>query len=63
MTQEQIKKLIDAYKANAEELEALVDAYEYGYEVGDPSESFEQGYNNALEFAFQILGIRVEYKT
>lgn len=54
-------KLIGSYKANKEELKELrTFIHEHGQTddgLADATESFEQGYNNALEFVFQTLGI------
>ena len=59
ITKEQIAKLKDAYESNKETLRELE---EYIEENGvtddgltDATESFEQGYNNALEFVFRVL--------
>lgn len=62
ITDEQIKKLKEDYKYNKESLEDLENFIEeYGMTddgLSDVTESFEQGYNNALEFVFSTLGIR-----
>ena len=59
ITKEQIAKLKDAYESNKEELNYIKDYIEeYGMTgdgLTDATESFEQGYNNALEFVFRIL--------
>ena len=59
ITNEQIAKLKDAYESNKE---TLREVEEYIEECGmtddgltDATESFEQGYNNALEFVFRVL--------
>ena len=61
ITKEQITKLKDAYEGNKEELKYVEDYIEkYGMTsdgLNDATESFEQGYNNALEFVFKVLGI------
>ena len=62
ITKEQIGKLKGTYKANKEELDKLDDYIEeYGFAlddgISDATDSFEQGYNNALEFVFEVLGI------
>ena len=62
MTNEQITMLKEAYYSNKEDL-AKVEAYinKYGCTddgITDVSESFEQGYNNALEMVFHTLGIK-----
>ena len=59
ITTEQITKLKDAYESNKEELKYVEDyikkwgATDDG--LTDATESFEQGYNNALEFVFRVL--------
>ena len=59
ITKEQITKLKESYERNKETLRELE---EYIEENGttddgltDVTESFEQGYNNALEFVFRVL--------
>ena len=59
ITTEQIAKLKDAYESNKMDLK---DIEEYIEEYGmtddgltDATESFEQGWNNALEFVFRVL--------
>ena len=59
ITKEQIAKLKDAYESNKE---TLREVEKYIEECGmtddgltDATESFEQGYNNALEFVFGVL--------
>ena len=59
ITIEQIAKLKESYEGNRE---ALRELEEYIEENGmtddgltDATESFEQGYNNALEFVFRVL--------
>ena len=61
ITNEQIRLLEDAYASNKEDLRNLE---RYIQENGitddgctDATESFEQGYNNALEWVFNVLGI------
>ena len=61
ITKEQIAKLKDAYEGNKE---ALIELEEHIEEYGmtddgltDATESFEQGYNNALELVFRILEV------
>lgn len=61
ITKAQIKKIKDTYESNKEEL-AKLEAFieENGvtdYGLDDVTESFEQGYNNALVYVFGILGI------
>lgn len=62
LTKEQIDKMKELYNSNKE---ALVKVKNYIREYGctddgvtDATESFEQGYNNALEYVFEILGIK-----
>ena len=61
ITKEQIAKLKDAYESNKEELNYVTKyikkhgATDDG--LTDATESFEQGYNNALEFVFRILEV------
>lgn len=65
ITVEQINKLKKIYNENKKELnqiEAFID--EYGCTddgLTDVAESFEQGWNNAMECVFNLLGIK--YKT
>ena len=61
ITSEKIAKLKESYESNKEVLKELE---EYIEENGmtddgltDATESFEQGYNNALEMVFRILGL------
>ena len=61
ITREQIMKLKESYESNKVTLEELE---EYIQENGitddglsDATESFAQGWNNAMEFVFEILGI------
>ena len=61
ITNEQIKLLKDGYESNRED---LINLKKYVKDYGstdcgltDVSESFEQGYNNALEMVFDILEI------
>lgn len=62
VTVEHVTKLKEAYKSNKEQLKELE---QYINNNGitddgltDATESFEQGYNNALEYVFSILGIK-----
>jgi hypothetical protein len=61
ITKEQIEKLKSTYEGNKEELKQLeeeiarYDITDSG--ISDVTESFEQGYNNALEYVFRVLGI------
>ena len=59
ITKEQIAKLKDAYEGNKKTLREVEEYIEeYGMTddgLTDATESFEQGYNNALEFVFRVL--------
>lgn len=59
ITKEQIAKLKDAYEDNKMQLKEVEEHIEeYGMTddgLTDATESFEQGWNNALEFVFRIL--------
>jgi hypothetical protein len=59
ITKEQVAKLKDAYESNKEILREVEEHIEeYGMTddgLTDATESFEQGYNNALEFVFRVL--------
>ena len=61
ITSEQILKLINAYGSNRvtlEELEEYIEENGITAEgLSDVTESFEQGWNNAMEFVFDVLGI------
>ena len=61
ITEKQIAKLKEAYECNKEaliELEERIEEYEMTDDgLTDATESFEQGYNNALEFVFRVLGV------
>ena len=54
ITQEKLKYILDIYLSNKEILGELEE------EVDDICETFEQGYNNGIEFVLNILGI--EYR-
>ena len=62
VTVEQVNKLKELYQFNKEELEKLANEIKlYGVTdsgLTDVTESFEQGYNNALEQVFDVLGIK-----
>ena len=62
LTKEQIDKMKELYNSNKEELVKVKNYIrEYGCTddgVTDATESFEQGYNNALEYVFEVLGIK-----
>lgn len=62
ITVERVKKLKEAYQSNKEDLK---DLEQYIKENGitddgitDVTNSFEQGYNNALEYVFDVLDIK-----
>ena len=61
ITSEQIMKLKESYednKATLEELEEYIEENGITDEgLSDVTESFEQGWNNAMEFVFSVLGI------
>lgn len=61
ITIEQIKWLKESYEDNKVSLAELENHIEeYGvtdYGLDDVGESFEQGYNNAMEYVFRTLGI------
>lgn len=65
ITNEMIEKLINAYESNEDtlyELDAIID--EYGIldnGITDIHDTFEMGYNNALQYVFSVLGIN-EYE-
>ena len=54
ITQEKLKYILDIYLSNQEILGELEE------EIDDICETFEQGYNNGIEFVLNILGI--EYR-
>lgn len=60
-TDRQMLTLIGSYQGNKEELETLKQFIKENgitdYGLSDITESFEQGYNNALQFVFSVLGI------
>lgn len=62
ITDEQIKKLKEDYEDNKVNLMMLDEFIEENGitddGLTDSTESFEQGYNNALEFVFSTLGIK-----
>lgn len=59
LTDEQVNKLISAYVSNKEELKEIKQHLrEYGIldnGVSDIQDTFEMGYNNALEYVFTVL--------
>ena len=62
ITNEQIKELRESYAVNKvalRELEEYIDEEGMTSEgLIDVTESFEQGWNNAMEFVFSKLGIK-----
>ena len=62
ITNEQIEILKDSYESNKEDLRNLEDYIEENGLTDDglcdATESFEQGWNNAMEFVFMTLGIK-----
>lgn len=62
ITREQMERLMSAYNDNKEELNELEEFInENGITddgISDITVSFEQGYNNALEYVFSVLGIK-----
>ena len=63
ITKEQIDLLRGVYIANKEDLKQVEEDIEAFGETDDgvsnATESFEQGYNNALEYVFKALGIEL----
>lgn len=61
ISQETIQKLIDAYESNKDSLYNLYDILEeHGIldnGITDIHDTFEMGYNNALQYVFRLLGI------
>lgn len=63
ITKEQIEELKGTYEANKEDLKEVrryinkYDILDNG--VSEVEETFEQGYNNALEYVFRVLGINI----
>ena len=61
ITDEQIEKLKEDYvdnRRNLRELDRFIEEHGMTNDgLTDSTESFEQGYNNALEFVFATLGI------
>lgn len=59
----QLKMLLEAYKSNKEALEEVehyINSHDGCTDTQDPNGFFEQGFNNALEFVFNVLGIDIE---
>ena len=61
ITKADIRLLLDAYEINKEDLrnlEKFIDEHGMANDgLTNATESFEQGYNNALEFVFRTLHI------
>ena len=61
ISQEAIQKLIDVYESNKDSLYNLYDILEeHGIldnGITDIHDTFEMGYNNALQYVFELLGI------
>lgn len=64
ITDEQIQKIKDVYESNHEVLLAVEENDDYYdmYSDNDINDIFEKGYNNALEYVMDILGIEYEKK-
>ncbi len=64
ITDEQIQKIKDVYESNKQTLKTIEENDEYYdmYSDKDINEIFESGYNNALEYVMDILGIEYEKK-
>lgn len=62
ITNEMIEKIIDSYESNKDTLYELYDIIEkYGTldnGITDIHDTFEMGYNNALQYVFSVLGIK-----
>jgi hypothetical protein len=67
VTEEMISKLVSSYEGNKEDLREVEDHIEeYGMldnGNSDPTDTFEKGWNNALEYVFRVLGIEVPGNT
>lgn len=63
MTQQQIKMLENSYKSNQQELKQIRKQIQNNgcldNGLDDATESFEQGWNNALEYVFSICNIQI----
>ena len=57
VTEENVKKIKDAYKSNKVEIQEM-NQYENDKRIID--DSFEMGYNNALEFVMDLLSIQYQ---
>lgn len=62
ITDEMVKKLVESHQSNKETLQEMKEFIDdVGYlnnGLTDINESFEMGYNNALEYVFKVLGIK-----
>ena len=57
VTEENVKKIKDAYESNKVEIQEM-NQYENDKRIID--DSFEMGYNNALEFVMDLLSIQYQ---
>lgn len=57
VTEENVKKIKDAYKSNKDEIQEM-NQHENDKRIID--DSFEMGYNNALEFVMDLLSIQYQ---
>ena len=57
VTKENVKKIKDAYKSNMDEIQEM-NQHENDKRIID--DSFEMGYNNALEFVMDLLSIQYQ---
>ena len=66
VTEEMMNKLIATYEGNKEDLSEIEEYLEHDYlddGVSNVNDTFEMGYNNALEYVFKVLGIEVPGNT
>lgn len=59
VTEEMLNKLIATYEGNKEDLHEIEEYLKHDYlddGVGNVNDTFEMGYNNALEYVFSVLG-------
>lgn len=63
ISEETIKKMRDTYWSNKEELTDIEARHENNMLEPDisPDETFEQGYNNAIEYMFKLMNISLDY--
>lgn len=55
VTKDVIKTIKDVYKSNKKTMKQMCSA---GFSEREIEESFEQGYNNALEYVMELLKIK-----